>query len=43
MRSRSPIPLFDPAVPLTWRTLFSGVVMTWTRALGEFGAIIDLR
>ena len=27
-------------VPLAWPTLFSGAVMTWARALGEFGATI---
>jgi molybdate transport system permease protein len=27
-------------VPLAWPTLFSGTVMTWARALGEFGATI---
>jgi molybdate transport system permease protein len=26
--------------PLAWSTLFSGAVMTWARALGEFGATI---
>jgi molybdate transport system permease protein len=27
-------------LPLSWNTLFSGAVMTWARALGEFGATI---
>lgn len=27
-------------VPLAWPVLFGGVVMTWARALGEFGATI---
>lgn len=27
-------------VPLAWTSLFSGVVTTWARALGEFGATI---
>lgn len=27
-------------VPLAWRALVSGAVMTWARALGEFGATI---
>lgn len=27
-------------IPLTWSTLFGGAVMTWARALGEFGATI---
>jgi len=27
-------------VPLAWPALFSGTVMTWARALGEFGATI---
>ncbi|NJM05056.1 molybdate ABC transporter permease subunit [Candidatus Gracilibacteria bacterium] len=27
-------------VPLAWQALFSGAVMTWARALGEFGATI---
>ncbi|MFV9507669.1 MAG: ABC transporter permease [Oscillochloridaceae bacterium umkhey_bin13] len=27
-------------VPLAWPILFSGMVMTWARALGEFGATI---
>lgn len=27
-------------LPLCWTTLFTGVVMTWARALGEFGATI---
>ena len=27
-------------LPLAWSTLFSGAVMTWARALGEFGATI---
>ena len=27
-------------VPLAWPTLFGGAVMTWARALGEFGATI---
>jgi len=27
-------------VPLAWSTLFGGAVMTWARALGEFGATI---
>lgn len=27
-------------VPLAWPVLFSGIVMTWARALGEFGATI---
>jgi molybdate transport system permease protein len=28
------------SVPLSWSALFSGAVMTWARALGEFGATI---
>ncbi len=27
-------------VPLSWTSLFGGLVMTWARALGEFGATI---
>jgi len=27
-------------VPLAWTSLFGGAVMTWARALGEFGATI---
>ena len=27
-------------LPLCWTTLFTGAVMTWARALGEFGATI---
>jgi molybdate transport system permease protein len=27
-------------IPLVWPTLFAGAVMTWARALGEFGATI---
>jgi molybdate transport system permease protein len=27
-------------VPLAWPALFGGIVMTWARALGEFGATI---
>ncbi len=27
-------------VPLAWTALFGGAVMTWARALGEFGATI---
>ncbi len=27
-------------IPLAWQALLSGVVMTWARALGEFGATI---
>ena len=27
-------------IPLSWSTLFTGAVMTWARALGEFGATI---
>jgi molybdate transport system permease protein len=27
-------------VPLAWTALFGGIVMTWARALGEFGATI---
>lgn len=27
-------------IPLAWPTLFGGAVMTWARALGEFGATI---
>jgi len=27
-------------IPLSWPTLFGGAVMTWARALGEFGATI---
>lgn len=27
-------------LPLAWPVLFSGIVMTWARALGEFGATI---
>lgn len=27
-------------IPLAWATLFGGAVMTWARALGEFGATI---
>lgn len=27
-------------IPLAWPVLFSGLVMTWARALGEFGATI---
>jgi molybdate transport system permease protein len=27
-------------IPLAWPALFSGAVMTWARALGEFGATI---
>src|SRR5690242_21720511 len=27
-------------VPLSWTSLFGGAVMTWARALGEFGATI---
>jgi molybdate transport system permease protein len=30
----------DVIVPLTGRTLASGAILTWTRALGEFGATI---
>lgn len=30
----------DITVPLAWPTLFGGAVMTWARALGEFGATI---
>ncbi len=26
--------------PLAWRAMLSGVILTWTRALGEFGATI---
>ena len=26
--------------PLAWRSLLTGVVLTWSRALGEFGATI---
>ncbi len=28
------------ALPLSWRALVSGMVLAWTRALGEFGATI---
>ena len=31
---------YDVIIPLTARTLASGAVLTWTRALGEFGATI---
>ena len=27
-------------IPLSWTSLLSGMVMTWARALGEFGATI---
>jgi molybdate transport system permease protein len=27
-------------LPLTWPALFGGAIMTWARALGEFGATI---
>ncbi len=27
-------------LPIAWRALFSGMVLTWARALGEFGATI---
>jgi molybdate transport system permease protein len=27
-------------LPLAWRSLLTGIVLTWTRALGEFGATI---
>jgi molybdate transport system permease protein len=27
-------------LPLAWRSLLAGVILTWTRALGEFGATI---
>jgi molybdate transport system permease protein len=30
----------DVMIPLTGRTLLSGAILTWTRALGEFGATI---
>lgn len=30
----------DVMVPLTRRALLSGIILTWTRALGEFGATI---
>jgi molybdate transport system permease protein len=31
---------YDVIIPLTGRTLASGAILTWTRALGEFGATI---
>jgi molybdate transport system permease protein len=31
---------YDVLVPLAGRTLLSGAILTWTRALGEFGATI---
>ncbi len=37
----SPLQVFRLiTVPLAWPSLFSGAVMTWARALGEFGATI---
>ena len=27
-------------LPIAWHALLSGIVMTWARALGEFGATI---
>jgi molybdate transport system permease protein len=27
-------------LPLAWRSLLTGIILTWTRALGEFGATI---
>jgi molybdate transport system permease protein len=27
-------------LPLAWRSLLAGTILTWTRALGEFGATI---
>ncbi|RRR73974.1 MAG: molybdate ABC transporter permease subunit [Candidatus Viridilinea halotolerans] len=32
--------LWHITIPLAWPVLFSGAVMTWARALGEFGATI---
>lgn len=32
--------LWHITIPLAWPALFSGAVMTWARALGEFGATI---
>ena len=31
---------YDVMVPITGRVLASGAILTWTRALGEFGATI---
>ena len=31
---------YEVMLPLTGRTLLSGAILTWTRALGEFGATI---
>ena len=37
----SPLRIFRfITLPLAWSTLFTGAVMTWARALGEFGATI---
>jgi molybdate transport system permease protein len=31
---------YDVMIPIAGRTLASGAILTWTRALGEFGATI---
>lgn len=31
---------FHISIPLSWKAMLSGAVMTWARALGEFGATI---
>jgi len=31
---------YNVMIPLAGRTLLSGIILTWTRALGEFGATI---
>jgi molybdate/tungstate transport system permease protein len=30
---------FRVTVPLTWRALLSGAIMTWARAISEFGSV----
>ena len=30
---------FRVTIPLTWRALLSGAIMTWARAISEFGSV----
>src|SRR6202044_3273689 len=30
---------FRVTIPLTWRSLLSGAIMTWARAISEFGSV----
>ena len=39
-RARAPVSYTHLTLPLIWPSLAAGTVLTWARALGEFGATI---